>query len=538
MVDTGATASGSEEDDDDEDDDEDDEDEEDGEEDEEQDDEDEDMQDLGEAAEASSQTSEEVQQRATGEGSKGRKRRRPVWTDEASANLVIALTGERARAVDGSRIGSSRLRRLRETADEREIDGAEYEKRSRRMFEKLHPRPSWAALSLRKTLTEGDENGVTRTLEGGEQGRDTLAELLSRDSGLVARMTGSKSRLASGRLEVDRLRNGNEGQGRATLAGIESLQFHPSTRAHVLMTLSRDRRMRLFRIDGKENALLQTLHVPDLPLQSGLFDPSGSSVLLTGSRPFMYTFDLQSGRTIRSSPWSGTNKHADVDTAERDLSRVAFQPHGGSLLAVGGRRGAIHLLEWGKQGASASGSLVGTLRMNAPLAGLSWNGADPTKVMSLSEQGTVHLWDTRNMQCQVQKRDVGLFNPKGLESSPDGQWCSIGSESGIVNMYKGDQMGSLTSKNIEAHKEVGNLTTATTTMRYNPDGQMLALASRNKKDAVKVVHLPSLSVFSNWPTSSTPLGHVYDIAFSSSSEYMALGNSRGKVLLYSLRHYL
>ncbi|MCO5554302.1 hypothetical protein L7F22_007831 [Adiantum nelumboides] len=342
-----------------------------------------------------------------------RKRRRPVWTDEASANLVVALTGEKARAVDGSRIGTSRLRRLRETADEREIDGAEYEKRLRRMFEKLNPRPGWAALSLRRT-TEADENGISRTLE--EEGRDTLSDLLSRDAGLVARMTGSKGRLASGRLEVDRLRNANEAQGRGTVAAIESLQFHPSTRAHVLMTLSRDRRVRLFQIDGKENALLQTLHVPDLPLQSGLFDPSGASVLLSGPRPFMYTFDLQSGRTIRSSPWRGTSKHADLDSAERDLSQVRFQPHGGSLLAVGGRRGAVHLLEWGKQGASASGSLIGSLRMNAPLAGLSWDGADPTKIMSLSDQGIVHLWDVRNMKCQVQKRDVGLFTPR--DSSP------------------------------------------------------------------------------------------------------------------------
>lgn len=52
------------------------------------------------------------------------------------------------------------------------------------------------------------------------------------------------------------------------------------------------------------------------------------------------------------------------------------------------------------------------------------------------------------------------------------------------------------------------------------------------------MHLPSLKVFSNWPTSGTPLGHVVDVDFSHSSEYVAIGNSRGKVLLYALRHYL
>jgi U3 small nucleolar RNA-associated protein 18 len=50
-------------------------------------------------------------------------------------------------------------------------------------------------------------------------------------------------------------------------------------------------------------------------------------------------------------------------------------------------------------------------------------------------------------------------------------------------------------------------------------------------------HLPSLTAFSNFPTSSTPLGHVSSIAFSARSEYLAVGNKRGRVLLWSLRDY-
>lgn len=51
------------------------------------------------------------------------------------------------------------------------------------------------------------------------------------------------------------------------------------------------------------------------------------------------------------------------------------------------------------------------------------------------------------------------------------------------------------------------------------------------------MHLPSLTIFDNWPTSGTPLGHVTAVDFSQRSEYVALGNHRGKVLLYSLPHY-
>lgn len=51
------------------------------------------------------------------------------------------------------------------------------------------------------------------------------------------------------------------------------------------------------------------------------------------------------------------------------------------------------------------------------------------------------------------------------------------------------------------------------------------------------VHLPSLTAFGNWPTSSTPLGHVTAVDFSARSEYVAIGNTRGKVLLYHLKDF-
>ena len=82
-----------------------------------------------------------------------------------------------------------------------------------------------------------------------------------------------------------------------------------------------------------------------------------------------------------------------------------------------------------------------------------------------------------------------------------------------------------------------NLTTLVSRLSFNHSSEILALTSKSKKDSVKLVHLPSLSVFSNWPTSGTPLGHVSGVAFSRESEYVAIGNHRGKVLLYSISHF-
>lgn len=537
-------------------------------------------------------------------------RKKCVWKDPDDATLSIALQGKDVMAADGSKIGAARLRRLREELGESHISGLEYELRLRGQFEKLHPRPMWASLRLFSHSANVDLENEGEDQDGAsitnETSSGTINDLLRSDVGLLKGYdsrhdepsTGGKSikargKLKAGDIELDRLRNANDAQtsqavvAEEDLAGIESIQFHPSLRASVLMTASKDRRVRLFQIDGKANALLQTIHVPDLPVQHASFHPSGSSVLISGSRPFLYAYDLQAGRVVRSAPWRGSgstqSQSSADDGVERSLSNARFQPgtaEGNRLLAIGGRRGVVHLLDWGRSGA-AGGTRIGGVRMNAPLAGYTWDAASvlgdrgtgigvsgtgkDIEMLTMSTEGSVHLWDIRNtgseVGCVSIWNDAGSYGAKGLETSPNGRFWTVGSESGIVNIYKrpaesydigkaastsllganqtaAPDMGSVPGGSITPIKTIENLVTPTTTMRWNHDGQVLALASKTKKDALKLVHMPSMRVFGNWPTSGTPLGAVTAIDFSPSSQYVAIANTRGKVLLYSLRHYL
>lgn len=372
------------------------------------------------------------------------------------------------------------------------------------------------------------------------------------------------------------MRDANEAQGRmAEPAAIEQLQFHPSTVANVLLTASRDRRVRLFQINGTTNPLLETLHVPDLPIKTALFHPSGNSVLIAGPRPYLYAYDIRSGKTLRSSPWRGSGRIVSSATgteaeagAERDLSFVKFQPDAASrLVAVGGRRGQVHLLDWGAGAAGQTGGQrIGELRMNAPLAGMAWASAtsgasSEHRLLTLSTEGRVHVWDMRSRSCPVTAYDTGLFGAKGLEVSPQGSAVSthwaIGSSNGLVNLYGGEgddsstpssvldellctPTSALVTDDVRLHprKALGSLTTASTSILFSHDAQLLALASRNKKDALRMVHVPTLQTYSNWPTAGTPLGHVTSMDFSTESKYLAIGNSRGRVLLYSVRGYM
>jgi U3 small nucleolar RNA-associated protein 18 len=68
-----------------------------------------------------------------------------------------------------------------------------------------------------------------------------------------------------------------------------------------------------------------------------------------------------------------------------------------------------------------------------------------------------------------------------------------------------------------------------------------------KQNQLKLIHVPSCTVFTNWPTQQTPFQKVECMAFSGAQGsgatgrggggYFAVGNNTGKVLLYQLAHF-
>lgn len=69
------------------------------------------------------------------------------------------------------------------------------------------------------------------------------------------------------------------------------------------------------------------------------------------------------------------------------------------------------------------------------------------------------------------------------------------------------------------------------------EGELVAMASSHKKNQLKLVHLPTCTVFDNWPTEKTPLNKVTCLDFSPGGAFFAFGEDHGRVLLYRLNHY-
>jgi U3 small nucleolar RNA-associated protein 18 len=120
-------------------------------------------------------------------------------------------------------------------------------------------------------------------------------------------------------------------------------------------------------------------------------------------------------------------------------------------------------------------------------------------------------------------------------AAADGSFSlALGTESGVASIFNLNPSSDCIIKPL---KSFLSLTTKITTLSFNPTGEVLAFASDQKQDHVRVLHVPSLSVFTNWPTERTPLRRVHSLAFSPTSRYLTLGNNRGSVLLYQMNHF-
>ena len=160
----------------------------------------------------------------------------------------------------------------------------------------------------------------------------------------------------------------------------------------------------------------------------------------------------------------------------------------------------------------------------------------------------VHTWDLRMRRCCRRDVDEGCIDSASLVCSRDGRLVASGSGSGVVNLYSRrwleDNIAVSNSFALptpaHAPKPLAtlmNLTTTADSLAFSPDSQMLAMASRMKRDQLRLVHVASGTVFQNWPTSRTPLGHVHSLCFSPQGGFLAIGNAKGHVLLYRIMHY-
>ncbi|KAG5289372.1 U3 snoRNA associated protein [Histoplasma ohiense] len=498
-----------------------------------------------------------------------------AWEDSDDERITVSLAK------------NNRLRKLRVTAEDDVVTGSEYIRRLRKQYERLHPAPDWANMSARAGgrsakrrkagAAQSDDESVfgsdhmdTGTDGEHEMALQPLARLLQNAGNLTRGednvKSGGKRKLRQEVLDIQRMKDVGHGQPSA----IESLTFHP----HYSLLLSSGPASTLFlhHISPKSvspNPLLTSLHVRRTPIHTSAFSPpTGNQIYFSGRRRYFHIWDLDTGKVEK------VNGPADRREEQKSMERFKLSPCGRWMGVVGSARkggGIVTILS------TTTLQWVAQVRVDSHngVADFAW-WSDGEGMCVVGKNGEVSEWDGRQKRIVARWVDEGavgatvisLGGKSGKGQIGGDRWVAVGSSSGIVNVYDRRPWAVAAAeierkskgKKVDGEMDFGNhrggggdgdeqcgiprnpkptrmldqLTTPTSHLVFSADGQLLVMASRWKKDALRLIHLPSCTVYKNWPTSNTPFGRISAVAIAPTSDTLAVANEQGKIRLWEI----
>ncbi|CAG9330593.1 unnamed protein product [Blepharisma stoltei] len=395
----------------------------------------------------------------------------PAWKDIDDQNIHIDTTSE------------NRLKKL--SKDQQELTGTEYTQKLRDLYSQMH-HTSWLS------STASDSSAISKLLK-------TAKPILSNKT----------PHLLPTILDISQLPHANAQN--YSKSCINALEFQGTT----LLSAGKDKRLRIFNVDGVDNPLQAVVYMKDLPISSAHF--CDTSIYLSGSRPYFYEYDVPTERLHRISHIIGYEKE--------QLGKMAVSPDNRFVVFLG-VNGKVMFIS------TSSNKLLFEFKMNQDGHALTF--LDENTLLTGGDEGEIYLWDISMRRCIRRFCDEG--STKITCMSTCGDYLATGSTNGVVNLYntKNDDFSLPSPPPI---KSVMNLTTAIDGVTFNHNAEILAMYSRWKRDAVKLLHVPSQTVFSNWPGIRDHIKYPMSLAFSSNSELMSVGNDEGVALLYRLNHY-
>ncbi|KAF7901026.1 hypothetical protein EAF00_003247 [Botryotinia globosa] len=458
-----------------------------------------------------------------------------AWEDSDDDRLNVSLAG------------NSRLRKLRVNEGEDIVSGKEYTRRLRMQFERLNPVPEWAQSSRptkrrRRSSAASDSSLSSNDMDIDDSDLSTLplARLLQ-DAGALTKeapATSKRPKLRPEVLDIQRTRDIPKTQPSA----VTSLSFHPEY--PVILSSGPASTLYLHQYaptaHPHPHPQLTSVHVRKTPIATSAFlHPAGDKIIFAGRRRYFHIWDLPSGEINKVTRIYG---HKDD---QKTMERFKLSPCGRYMGLIGSSKkggGLINILDATTTQWIASARIEGK---NGVADFAWWRTGEGLTVVG--KGGEVGEWSMETRSFVARWNDDGsigatvltLGGPNGPKQLGGDRWVVIGSQSGVVNIY--DRKNFISGNDIkiserpEPNRRLLQLTTPTSHLQISPDGQLLVFSSRWKKDALRLVHLPSCTVYKNWPTSNTPLGRISSVAFGSGSDVLAVGNEAGKIKLWEIR---
>lgn len=448
-----------------------------------------------------------------------------VWEDSDDERLNISL------------VSTDKLKKLRKTETDSIINGKSYITRLRSQFERIYPRPDWIDEIDEEKDEDSDIDLDDDEKEGSTLENDTNAILNILSTSLKFIKTKQLKLISPVNISITRLKDAN--YQKPSKAAIQSISFHSNH--PLLLTGGFDRTLRIYYIDGKINQFVTSLHLRNSPIASCQFAPiaPGQSdldknlIFAGGRRRYMNKWDLNNGQVEKISRLYGHEKY------QKSFEYFKISPKG-SYIGLTGNSGWCNLLN------GSTGQWIRGFKVEGTIIDFDF-AKDESFIIITNTAGEIWEFDLNNTPSSKNKEKVynkiirkwnddgGIGITKIKLGGPKNKWVAVGTNNGIVNIY--DRTNFQDNINPKPIKTIENLVTSISTLAFSPDGQLLVIASRAKRDALKIIHLPTATVYANWPTSGTPLGKVTVADFSPNNEILAIGNEAGKVTLWKLNHY-
>ncbi|KAI1609784.1 WD40-repeat-containing domain protein [Exophiala viscosa] len=477
----------------------------------------------------------------------------PTWYDSDDDRITVSLASH------------TRLRKLRDTEDDDVVSGREYIERLRRQYERLHPTPEWVtyARKRRRLSTERDEKDADSdsdvSMDDGDSlvAAQPLAELL-RSAGSLTRTDTKGSKRTGPRklrpevIDIQRTKD----IAKAGPSSIDTMQFHPYY--PLLLSAGPSSTVTIHHISPQPpnpNPILTSLHLKGTPLHTAAFcKPSGETandnnhdqtrIFLSSRRRYFHTWSLSTGVVTKVT----RALYGQARKDQRTMEDFKISPCGRYMGLIGSGRkggGTINVLS------TESMQWICSCRIDSQggVADFAW-WRDGNGFAAVGKNGEVSEYDIDSRSVVARWIDEGAVGTTVIALGGDiGQgsrggdwWVAIGSSSGVVNIY--DRRGwTATAKagadaNLDEKPKparvLDQLVTPISHVEFSQDGQMMVMASRWKQGALRLVHLPSCTVYRNWPTEKTPLGRISAVALSPDGSYLAIGNDQGKIKLWEI----
>lgn len=250
------------------------------------------------------------------------------------------------------------------------------------------------------------------------------------------------------------------------------------------------------------NPLLTSMHIRRTPIHTSAFSPpAGNKIFVSGRRRYFHIWDLDTGKVDK------VNGSADRKEEQKTMERFKLSPCGRYMGLVGSTRkggGLINVLD------ASTAQWIAQVRVDGRggVADFAW-WSDGEGMTVASKNGEVSEWDGRLRHVVARWHDAGavgttvlsLGGRSGRTQLGGDRWVAIGSSSGMVNVYDRREWAAA-SANVPSAKDgstqagiprnpspvraLDQLTTPISHLVFAPDGQMLVMASRWKRDALRL----------------------------------------------------